>query len=153
MTKINDLQPGQGSVNIEVTVKSLEEPRVINKYGKDLKLANAVVTDGESEIKLTLWNEDVDKVKVGSVLKIENGYVNEFQGEKQLTTGKFGKLEVVGEAEGGEEEKPAESSMEDNLEEPSSESAEETSEKVPVEKPVEEPAEEQSSSDEEVEDY
>ena len=93
--KLSELKSKQGNVNVEVTVKSIEEPKIINKYGKEIKLANAVVTDGESEIKLTLWNQDVDKVKVGSIVRITNGYVNEFQGEKQLTAGRFGKLEVV----------------------------------------------------------
>ena len=46
----------------------------------------------------------IDKVKVGSKVKISNGYVKEFQGEPQLTAGKFGKLEVEG-GEGGEENK------------------------------------------------
>jgi replication factor A1 len=121
MTKISELQPGQGSVNIEVTVKSMEEPRTFNKYGKDLKVANAVVTDGESEIKLTLWNDDVDKVKTGAVIKIENGYVSEFQGEKQLTTGKFGKLEIAGES-------TSESPSEDPTASSAEEAKEETSE-------------------------
>ena len=97
--KISELKAGQGSVNIEATVVSIEEPKIINKYGKDLKLANAIITDGSGEIKLTLWNTDVDKVKTGSVVKITNGYVTEFKGEKQITSGKFGKLEVVGEGE------------------------------------------------------
>jgi len=131
---ISDLQPGQGSVNIQLTIASVEEPRVINKYGKDLKLANAIATDGKEEIKLTLWNEDVDKVKTGSIVKIENGYVSEFQGEKQLTSGKFGKLDVV---DGSSEPAPAGV--------PTKEGAEETEN-------TEESASEQTV-DEEVQDY
>ncbi len=119
--KISELQPGQGKVNLEVTVTSMEEPKTINKYGKDLKLCNAKVTDGESEIKLTLWNDDVDKVKTGSILKIENGYVNEFQGEKQLTTGKFGKLEILDGSQKTEENSESQSEnsqeSEDNVKE------------------------------------
>jgi len=95
MVKISELQAGQGRVNVEAEVKSLEEPRTFNKFGRELKVANAVVSDDSGEIKLTLWNEDIDKVKVGSKIKITNGYVNEFQGEKQLTSGKFGKMEIV----------------------------------------------------------
>ena len=34
-------------------------------------------------------------VNVGDTIQIENGYVGEYQGEKQLTTGKFGKLTVI----------------------------------------------------------
>ena len=82
-------------VDIEVEIKSLEEPRTFNKFGKDGRVCNATISDGESEMKLTLWNDEIDKVKVGSKLKITNGYVNEFQGEMQLTAGRFGKLEVI----------------------------------------------------------
>ena len=110
--KLSELKSKQGNVNVEVTVKSVEEPKIINKFGKEIKLANAVVTDGESEIKLTLWNEDIDKVKVGSIIRITNGYVNEFQGEKQLTSGKFGKLEIV-DGEGSGNESSEEETIED----------------------------------------
>ena len=92
---IKDLQPGQGSVNIKLTIKSIEDTKIINKYGRDLKLRNALATDGEDEIKLTLWNEDTEKVKIGDIINITNGYVGEFKGEKQLTSGKFGKIEVI----------------------------------------------------------
>jgi len=106
--KLSELQPGQGNVDIEATVKSVEEPKTFNKYGKELRLTNAIITDGKTEIKLTLWNDDVDKVKVGSIVKITNGYVNEFQGEKQLTSGKFGKLEIVDGKDSGEKQDKAE---------------------------------------------
>lgn len=93
--KISELKSGEGKVSIEAEVKSVDEPRVFNKFGRDLKLANAVVFDESGEIKLTLWNDDVAKVTIGKKIKITNGFVNEFQGEKQLTAGKFGKLEVI----------------------------------------------------------
>jgi replication factor A1 len=106
VSKISDLKIGQGSVDIEAEVKSVEEPRIFNKFGRELKVMNAVISDDSGEIKLTLWNEDIDKVKVGSKVKITKGFVNEFNGEKQLTAGKFGKLEILGaEKEEAEEEK------------------------------------------------
>jgi len=95
MAKISELKTGEGKVDIEAEVKSIEEPRNFNKFGRELKVANAVVADDSGEIKLTLWNEDIEKIKVGSKIKITNGFVNEFQGEKQLTSGKFGKLEIL----------------------------------------------------------
>lgn len=95
--KISDLTPGLGRIEIEAEVKSIEPTRIFNKFGRELKVANAMVSDESGEIKLTLWNEDIDKIKEGSKIKITNGFVNEFQGEKQLTAGKFGKLEVLGE--------------------------------------------------------
>jgi len=95
MVKISDLQIGQGKVDVEAEVKTMEEPRTFNKFGRELKVANALISDDSGEIKLTLWNQDIDKVKAGNKIKISNGFVNEFQGEKQLTAGKFGKLEVL----------------------------------------------------------
>ena len=148
--EVKDLQPGQGSVNIEVTVKSVEEPKTIDKYGRQLRLTNAVVTDGSGEIKLTLWNEDVDKVKPGVIIKITNGYVNEFNGEKQLTSGKFGKLEILGEGESTEESEESEETPKESTEE-STESKEEdetlTTESEPSTKETTEETEEK------IEDY
>jgi replication factor A1 len=93
--KISDLKAGQGKVDIVVQVTDKAEPRVMQKYGKELKVCSATVKDDSGEITMTLWNDDVDKVNVGDSLKISNGYVSEFNGNKQLTSGKYGKLEVV----------------------------------------------------------
>ena len=92
---IKDLKAGQGKADIEAVVKTKGEIRIINKYGKDLELCNATISDDSGEIALTLWNDDADKVKQGDKVKITNGYVSEFNGKLQLTSGKFGKLEVV----------------------------------------------------------
>ena len=100
--KIKELQPNQGSVEVEAVVKGLEEPKSFNKYGRELRLRNAVIEDDSGSVKLTLWNDDTDKYAVGDKIKITNGYVNEFQGEKQLTSGKFGKIEKVGEGDASE---------------------------------------------------
>ena len=44
---------------------------------------------------MSLWNEQIDTVKAGSRIKIENGYVTSFKGEIQLNVGRFGKLTVT----------------------------------------------------------
>ena len=92
---IKDLQPRQGKADIEAEVIDKEEPRTFNKFGKEGRVCNATIKDATGTIKLTLWNEQIDQVNVGDKIKISNGYVNEWQGEMQLTTGKFGKLDVL----------------------------------------------------------
>ena len=96
---IKDLEVRQGNVDIVVEIVEVGEAREFSKFGKTGKVATAKAKDETGEINLSLWNEQVDQVKPGDKVHITNGYVNEFQGEKQLTTGKFGKLEVVGQAE------------------------------------------------------
>ena len=97
--KISELFPRQGSVNVEGTIKEIGEVRTFDKFGKQLRVADAVLEDDSGSIKLTLWNDDVDKYKAGDKVSITNGYVGEFQGDKQLTSGKFGKIEKVGKGE------------------------------------------------------
>ena len=97
---IKDLQPRQGKVDITVEVTEVSEAREFDKFGRKGRVASAKVKDTTGEVTLTLWNEQVDQVKPGQTIKITNGYVNEYQGEPQLTTGKFGKLEII---EGKEE--------------------------------------------------
>jgi replication factor A1 len=96
---IKDLQPRQGNVDIVVSVVDVGETREFEKFGKKGRVATAIAKDETGDIKLTLWNDQIDSVKAGDKVHIINGYVSEWQGEKQLTTGKFGKLEVVGESE------------------------------------------------------
>jgi len=92
---IKDLEPRQGNVDLVVEVVEKGDIREFEKFGRQGRVCNAKVKDESGEISLTLWNEQIDQVNVGDRVHITNGYVNEFQGEKQLTTGKFGKLEVV----------------------------------------------------------
>lgn len=90
-----DLKVGQGKVDIQAKVKTKSEIKSFNKNGRELRLANAVIADESGEMSLSLWNDDVDKVNQGDTIKITNGYVSEYNGIKQLSPGKFGKLEVV----------------------------------------------------------
>lgn len=105
---IKDLQVRQGNVDIVVEVVDVGEERSFEKFGRAGRVATASVKDDTGEVKLTLWNEQIDQVKAGDKVHITNGYVSEYQGEKQLTTGKLGKLEVVGKSEGAAEEKEEE---------------------------------------------
>ncbi|MBI2655351.1 hypothetical protein HYX06_02915 [Candidatus Woesearchaeota archaeon] len=99
--QIKDLKPKQGSVDVIVDVVDIGDVREFNKFGKPGRVSTAIAKDETGDIKLTLWNEDIDKVKAGDKIHLTNGYVNEWQGEMQLTTGRMGKMEVVGKAEAG----------------------------------------------------
>ncbi len=101
---IKDLQPRQTNVDVEGDVVEMSDVREVSKLGKQIRVATALIKDGTGRVKLSLWNEQTEKVKTGDKVKVKNGYVGEFQGELQLTTGKFGTLEAVR----GEEKKEPE---------------------------------------------
>ncbi len=97
--QVKDLKPKQGNVDIIVDIIDVGEVREFQKFGKLGKVSTAIAKDETGDIKLTLWNDDIEKVKAGDKVHLTNGYVNEWQGEMQLTTGRLGKLEVVGKAD------------------------------------------------------
>ncbi len=114
--KISDLRAGTGSVNITATVVSKEDPREVRtKYGKELKVANATLKDETGTIAISLWENDIDAVNVGDKVEISNGYVNEFKGNLQLSTGRNGKISVIGKGD-----EAAESSESDEMSDDSS---------------------------------
>ncbi len=93
--ELKDVKANQGNIEVVVTIVEKDSPRTFEKFGKTGKVCNATVKDQSGEVKMTLWNEDVDKVNVGDKIKVVNGWCSEYKGEKQLSTGKFGKIEVV----------------------------------------------------------
>jgi replication factor A1 len=111
--KISELQPKQGNADVAGEIAEVGEARTFNKFGKEGKVANAVLKDESGQVKLTLWNEQTGMVKQGDRVAIKNGYVGEWQGEMQLSTGKFGTLEVLPSAEKTESKKEEETSVEE----------------------------------------
>lgn len=95
--QIKDLKPRMNKVDIVVEVTDIGDIRDFSKFGRPGKVASATAKDETGTISLTLWNEQIDTVGVGDKVQIKNGYVGEWQGEMQLTTGRLGSIEVVGE--------------------------------------------------------
>lgn len=93
--KISDLKPNQGNVDITAEVVDKEEPRTFEKFGKAGRVCNLKIKDESGEVKLTLWNEDIDKVNEGDTIHLQNGWCSEYKSEKQLSTGKFGKVDII----------------------------------------------------------
>ncbi len=112
---IKDLKIREGNVDIVVEVVDKGEVREFQKFGKPGRVCNAKVKDDSGEVTLTLWNDEIDKVNVGDKLHIKNGYVGEWQGEPQLSAGRFGELEVL--ESNAPTEKPAEEKPEEPAEE------------------------------------
>jgi replication factor A1 len=104
--QIKDLQPRQGKVELTATVIEKSDARDIATANFSGKVCNAKLQDETGTVKFTLWNDQVVQVNVGDTIKVSNGYVSEYQGEMQLSTGKFGKLEVVTKGSGKPAAKP-----------------------------------------------
>ena len=93
--ELKDVKPNQGNIDVVVTVVKKEAPRSFEKFGKKGRVCNVIVKDATDQVTLTLWNDDIDQVSEGDTIHLQNGWCSEFRNEKQLSTGKFGKIEVI----------------------------------------------------------
>jgi len=93
--KVNELKPKQAVPEITLEVVSKAEPREFANDRGSGKVCSAAAKDDTGEVKLSLWNEQCEQINEGDKIKIENGWCSEYQGEKQVSTGKFGKVEKV----------------------------------------------------------
>jgi len=96
LAKIEQLKPNTRSVNLVVKVVSVSEPRTVS--GGAHRVADILVGDETGAIYLTLWDDAIDRVKEGVVIKIKNGFISLFRGSMRLNVGKYGSFEVLEEA-------------------------------------------------------
>jgi len=93
--EIKDLKPNKSVDVLEVEIVEIEEPKEFTSFKGAGRLANAKAKDNTGTVKLTLWNDQVEQVGKGNKVKIENGWVKEYRGELQVSTGKFGKITIL----------------------------------------------------------
>jgi replication factor A1 len=97
--KIEELTPRSKRVNL--AFKVLEKNDVKNVRSKRDRTPHAVteslVGDDTGTILLTLWDEDIEKIEVGTTYKLENGYITIFKGTIRLNIGRYGEIEEFSE--------------------------------------------------------
>jgi len=87
------LQEKQGFASLELEVTSKGEPRQFANDRGSGKVCSAAGKDDTGEVKITLWNEQCDQVNEGDSIVLKEGWCSEYQGEKQVSTGRNGTLE------------------------------------------------------------
>jgi replication factor A1 len=90
---ISELRDGMRKVDVEGIISEIPEPRTVTlRTGQQARVADCILQDASGTVKLSLWDDDIDKVQVGSRVRIENGYTNSFRGELRLNVGRYGRL-------------------------------------------------------------
>lgn len=76
-------------------VISKETPREFTNFRGSGGVCDTIVEDSTGKVKLTLWNDQIDRVKMGDTILLEKGWVKEFRGEVCISTGRMGTLKVL----------------------------------------------------------
>jgi len=83
----------------EIVLKIIEKGEIRNvmkRYGGTARVCTLIGEDEEGDtIRITLWNDEIDVVEINEVIKIVDGWVKEWNGEMQISTGRKGRIEKI----------------------------------------------------------
>ncbi|MEM3640963.1 MAG: hypothetical protein QXH37_03460 [Candidatus Bathyarchaeia archaeon] len=93
---IGDLRIGMKKVNLKAKVVEIAKPTLVfTRFGNYASVANALIADKTGTIKLCLWNEQIESIRIGDTVQIENASVSTFKGERQLRIGRKGTIHNI----------------------------------------------------------
>jgi replication factor A1 len=102
---INELKPNQPVDSIVLEIVNKGETKEFTNFRGKVSVANAKVKDSTGECTLTLWNDEIERYSAGQKIRIINGWCKEYRGEVQVSSGKYGKIEVLAGGSAQPEEK------------------------------------------------
>lgn len=91
--KVNELKDKAQVDEITLKITAKEETKELR--GGTLKLCNCTGEDETGSVVVALWQADTEKVSVGNTIKITKGWSQLYQDKMQVSSGRFGTLEVI----------------------------------------------------------
>lgn len=92
---VSELKPGTIVRRLELVVLRRYPRRLVNSENYTGALAAACGRDETGLVGLVLWDDDVKKVRVGDIIRIENGWCRLRDGEIVVSTGRSGTLTIL----------------------------------------------------------
>ncbi len=77
-------------------VQKIRPEYFLSRKGRKTRICQATIVDSTGETNLTIWEEDIDRVKNGSKIKISNGLAKKIKGVMHISTGYAGRLIILG---------------------------------------------------------
>ncbi len=95
---IKSLSIEMRDVDIEGKVLKIFPATTFQRENGEGRVQNILVTDGTGTVRVTFWNDDVDKVKdlhEGDIIRIRHGYIKEgFRGGVDFQVGRRAEIEI-----------------------------------------------------------
>ena len=83
-------------INVVGKVERKGIPKLVDtKYGASKTVCGAFLKDETGEVRLTLWDIDVERIQNGNTIEIKNGYATTYHDEKYLSSGFFGSIRMI----------------------------------------------------------
>lgn len=83
--KIDALRFGMKGIDVKAKIIEIQPTKpVISRWDSESYVTNVMIADETGSIRLSLWNNQIDKVHVGDEVELKNCYVSRFAGQRQL---------------------------------------------------------------------
>jgi len=93
--KIADIKPDMRGLDITGRIIEMGEVKIVETKFGPARVAQAILRDKTGSIILNLWRNQIDSVKVGDTIRVENAFVRIFRDQLELNVGRDGKITVV----------------------------------------------------------
>lgn len=93
--KISEIQPGMDQVATSGSITYIGIKRIVRTRFGEAQVARATLEDDTGKIALNLWRGQLDLVKEGDIVRVENGFVRTYQDQLELNVGSRGKIVVL----------------------------------------------------------
>lgn len=93
--RVEDLVANNPVNRLELVVLRRYPRRLVNSANYTGSLAAACGRDETGLVGIVLWGEQVNLVKAGDIIRIENGWCRMRDGEIIVSTGRNGALEII----------------------------------------------------------
>ena len=93
MTGIATLR-ANSPATIDATITAISPVRDVTTARGPSQVADATLQDETGTITLTLWGEDTKKYQVGQKIRLTDGWVKDFRGKLQVSTGRSGRIQI-----------------------------------------------------------
>lgn len=93
--KLKQVQLGMRNVVVIGEIAEVGAIRLVTTKFGHARVATAILKDETGWVKLNLWRDQIEKVKLGDLVRLENAFAREFCGWTELNIGSDGKITVL----------------------------------------------------------
>jgi len=94
--QIDNLRFGMKGIDVKATIVEVPPIKpVMSRWGSPCYVSNVKIEDETGSIRLSLWNKQIDKVRVGDEVELTNCSVSRFAGQPQLRLKRKSTMSVI----------------------------------------------------------
>lgn len=92
---VRELKPDRVVKRLELVILRIYPRRIIHSKKYNGPLAAACGRDETGLVGLVLWGEQIDRIRIGDVIRVQSGWCTLRDGELVVSTGLSGQITVI----------------------------------------------------------